>query len=407
MDMENELIDIHKVDRKLELTEQNINQDKKILHENKEQIFEYLELQKANGLKATTMNKDLYSIWFIAKNLNKPFLKCDKKDIVKICSIIEKQKWTAKTKQTHVVMMKKFFKWLYDIEEKNVYPKVVSWINSGTRTRTKKLPEEILSEDDIEKMALTTYDVRDKCLLLLGYESGARIGELLNIRIKHIVFNKFGAYVMLNGKTGMRRIPIVMSAPAIANLIDHHPLKDDRESFLFVTDWNARGGHRKEFVQLTYAGATKTLKKLAKRAGIEKRIYPHILRHSSATRAAKFMTEHEMKVYYGWTPGSNMTSIYVHLSSRDIEASVKRMNKVEVEKEQEIKATVLTCARCKQKNSFGSKFCNSCGYPLDLKTAMEIEDGRQSWDDKMSTIVRDKEIQNLILRKYGSLVKNK
>jgi hypothetical protein len=55
------------------------------------------------------------------------------------------------------------------------------------------------------------------------------------------------------------------------------------------------------------------------------------------------------------------------------------------------------------KNSFGSKFCNACGYPLDLKTAIEIEEKRKAWDDKMALLVKDPEVQKILIRKLGKM----
>jgi len=402
--MQEEIIDIHNSGGRLEKIEDKIRKEKKILEVNKKYIAKFVELQKARGLRPTTMTKDLYSIWFIGCHIKKDFKKCNKDDMIKLCSIIESQKWTGKTKRNHTVMMKKFWKWLYRIEEKNVYPSVVSWINTNERTKLRKLPEELLTEDEIEKMAQAAESPRDRVLLLVLYESGARIGELLNVKIKHVIFSDFGAYMMLNGKTGMRRIPLVMSAPALAAFIDHHPLKENPESYLFLTRHNAMADDTKgKYMPLSYRGAYKILKTLAEKAGIHKRIYPHLLRHSSATRASKFMTEAQMKIYYGWTSGSDMPSIYVHLSSRDVEDAVKKMNKLPVSEETSIKATVKICSRCKIRNSFGSKFCNACGYPLDIKTVMEIEEKRKAWDEKMSLVVKDPEVQEIIVKKLNEI----
>ena len=402
--MKGETIDIHKTQSRLNAIEKKIASDKNILPVNKNYIADFLDEQKAKGLRPTTLTKDMYSIWFVGCNLKKDFKQCDKADIIKVCGVIEKQNWSEKTKRNHTVIIKKFWKWLEGIEEKKVYPKIVSWINTNEKIKNKKLPEELLSEEDIEKMAQASDSPRDRAFLLLAYESGARIGELLNIKIKHIVFNEYGAFVMLNGKTGMRRVPIVMSAPALATFIDLHPFKDNPESYMFLTSYNAMSeGAKGRYVPLTYAGSSKILKTLAKKAGIKKRVFPHLLRHSSATRSAKFMTEAQMKVYFGWTNSSNMPSIYVHLSSRDIEDAVRKMNKLPITEESMTKATIKICSRCKVKNSFGSKFCNACGYPLDLKTAIEIEEKRKAWDDKMALLVKDPEVQKILIRKLGKM----
>jgi hypothetical protein len=68
------------------------------------------------------------------------------------------------------------------------------------------------------------------------------------------------------------------------------------------------------------------LNKIAKKAGINKRIHPHLFRHSRATYMANFLTEAQMNAYFGWVQGSSMPSIYVHLPGCDIDDAVLKAN---------------------------------------------------------------------------------
>jgi len=43
-------------------------------------------------------------------------------------------------------------------------------------------------------------------IIILLYEGGFRIGELLNMKIKDLQFNEYGVAVTVNKKTGMRRV---------------------------------------------------------------------------------------------------------------------------------------------------------------------------------------------------------
>ena len=54
----------------------------------------------------------------------------------------------------------------------------------------KKLPREMLTIEEVKKLAKHTNNLRDRCFILILYESGARIGELLNLKIKDIEFDK-------------------------------------------------------------------------------------------------------------------------------------------------------------------------------------------------------------------------
>ncbi len=67
-----------------------------------------------------------------------------------------------------------------------------------------------------------------------------------------------------------------------------------------------------------------TSKRIAEKAGIKKRIHPHLFRHSRSTHLAKHLTEAQMKQYLGWVQGSDMAAIYVHLSGRDVDDALLR-----------------------------------------------------------------------------------
>lgn len=112
-------------------------------------------------------------------------------------------------------------------------------------------------------------------------------------------------------------------------------------------------------------GLKRVLTTTAKRAGIKKKIFPHLFRHSRATHLAKDLTEQEMKIFFGWTPRSNMTSVYVHLSGQDVEdklLAIKGLKEEHNKKKEVLK--VMICPFCSVKNSGTNKFCSNCSRPL-------------------------------------------
>lgn len=96
-----------------------------------------------------------------------------------------------------------------------------------------KLPEEILTEEEIKKIAEAAYFKRDKAFVLALYESGARIGEFLPLKLKQVSFDEYGAILHVRGKTGSRRIRLIASAPALQEWIEEHPSKEDPEAYLW------------------------------------------------------------------------------------------------------------------------------------------------------------------------------
>ena len=68
----------------------------------------------------------------------------------------------------------------------------------------------------------------------------------------------------------------------------------------------------------------KLFDQFTKRAGL-RHMNPHLFRHTRATRAAtQGWNEPQMRAYFGWGPGSEMPSHYIHLSARNMEDQVRR-----------------------------------------------------------------------------------
>lgn len=219
---------------------------------------------------------------------------------------------------------------------------------------------EILFEDEIRKLIETANSLRDKAFVAVIFEGGFRISELLTMRLCDVEPTDFGFRVMVSGKTGFRTVPLISSAPLLSLYIENHPRKEDLHGPLWV-----HFGQRNRYDSLSYFAAYNMIRELAKRAGVKKRIYPHLFRHSAATRDAKFLTEAEMKIKYGWDQSSKMAAVYVHMSGRDLDqkiASIYSDKAVEMPKPE---FRPILCPRCNEKNTPGQRYCGRCGGPLN------------------------------------------
>lgn len=59
-------------------------------------------------------------------------------------------------------------------------------------------------------------------------------GKFGELKIKHLVFDKYGVVMVVDGKTGMRRVRLVFSAPYLASWLDIHPEKHNPDAYLWV-----------------------------------------------------------------------------------------------------------------------------------------------------------------------------
>ncbi|HEY5417474.1 MAG TPA: site-specific tyrosine recombinase XerD [Gemmatimonadaceae bacterium] len=152
-------------------------------------------------------------------------------------------------------------------------------LESPKRWRT--LPE-VLSVAEVDKLlASPTLDdplvFRDRALLELAYGAGLRVSEWISIGVRDVMFDE--GLVRVFGKGSKERlVPIGRRAiGALASYVrELRPRLEHGEGrgALFL---NARGQ------PLTRMGAWKILQKYVARAGIEKHVSPHTLRHSFAT----------------------------------------------------------------------------------------------------------------------------
>lgn len=350
----------------------------------RERIFEFYQECLAQGYSKARMIKYLYTLESIARFLGKPFVDADRNDIADFIRKIEGTSYSEWTKHDYKVILKIFYRWLRKAES---YPEEVKWIRARVKNNN-MLPEELLTEEEVKHLADTASNVRDKALILVLYESGCRIGEILCLKIKHVQFDEYGAQLIVSGKTGDRRVRIIASAPKLASWLDNHPLRNDPEAPLWVSL-----GTRDRNTQLSYPAVRAVLRGVAEKAGIRKRANPHLFRHSRATYLANHLTEAQMKHHFGWVQSSTMAATYVHLSGREVDSALLELNGIKIDEETKPeKFKVEICSRCKTKNSPDSKFCNSCGLTLDLKTVVEIDEARAKADRLMSELIKQPEV---------------
>jgi site-specific recombinase XerD len=305
---------------------------------------------------------------------------------------LEKSKITTYVAKTNLIQ---FFRWMYSSktdQNRNTLKlkddiDVISWIQLNRKDK-EKLPEELLTVEDINNMASVCDNFRDKAIVKMLYETGARKGEFLQLKIRHLQEDEVGIVCILPmGKTNSRRLRLLSSVPDIKLWLNSHPYKDDVDAPLFVTLGSRLGR------ALYEDGLKVLLKKYAERAEIKKRVFPHLFRHSRATHLAKQgFSEAELRVIFGWSITSNMPTKYVHLAGNDIEEKLLRLNgqedAVKKTKEEAMKLREWACPRCKEDNPSQDKYCNKCGWDntMDYAEYLKMQYEHSEMKDKLDKL---------------------
>ena len=279
-----EKLDIHNYELNLECCKRKIKKTD-ISDANKKLIFDYDRARQLDGTAIATRIRTIYCLLDLAKFFGKEMDKAGKEDVKDFIYNIESKKdYGVWTKSKFKGVTKKFFKWLRFGDEylsRDDYPDEVKWIRVHVKRKDepKISRTDILDENEIEKLIEAADQPRDKAFVSMLSDCGARIGEIGNLRIKDVYRDEFSFLVHLRGKTGEREDAVVYSNSYVAQWLNCHPLKNDREAPLWVN--LNKGKYR--YKQVKYAGFRKLCKELFQKAGINKRFNPHIFRHSRVT----------------------------------------------------------------------------------------------------------------------------
>ncbi len=371
-----------------------IDADSSILQENKDAIHSYVAKAKARNLNIKTIIKHLYGLEKFLEAMDKKVMLKDatKENVEKAIARLNDLDLSNEVRRSINVTIKSFYKQCFGDGE--FYPQPVRWLKTSIKRTEKLLPEDILSEEDIEKMIGVANNIRDKTIIALLFDSGIRVGELLSIRKKDVELGTGQSnHVTVTGKTGTRKIPIYFSVTYLAQYLNLvKDLKPNQPLWWNLKQSNIKG-------ELDYGGLRKMLKEVASASGIEKRVYPHLFRHSRASNYANKLTEQQLKAVFGWTGSSSMAATYVHLSGRDIDNATLVANGLKpMDSVNETKLRVRECETCKMANAQESAYCTRCGAALDIKTAMDKEKGVKGMKELMIEALKDPKVLDEVSR---------
>jgi integrase len=357
-------IDIHNYENKLKTTIKKIQNSDKISAFNKKVLQKYYQTLCSENLSYARIEKIMDTMGRIAETLKKDLNKVTEEDLrAYITTILTNSKYSPWTKQNYKVNIKRFWKWYEGNNED--YPQKVKWIKTGIPAQNIKLPEQLLTENDVLKLIDACENARDRAIISTLYETGCRIGELGSATISSVSFENGSGQLTLMGKTGARKVFIHFSIPFLREWLKDR-LHAKPSDPLFITISGRKGK------PLCYNAYRKILAYASNKANLGKPINPHHFRHSRATFLANHLTESQLDSVMGWRIGSDMARTYVHLSGRQINGALKKIYGLgEQEKTQESILKPVKCTICGEINEPGVTECKKCFNPLTIKAAVE------------------------------------
>lgn len=292
-----------------------------------------------------------------------------REDVITFVGTINSSELAPNTKQNYKTMFKQFYRWLV----KDPHPIEIEDIKVTVHNANRKLPENMLTEEDVLEMVDACEWLRDRAIIMTLWSTGARASELLGLKIGSVEFDDNGAKIRLSGKTGDRVCRVIEPVPYLKDWIKNHPLKDDINAPLWT---DISYGSRNQ--PLNYYGLQQMIKKIARKCRIQKPAHPHAWRSSRATYLAKFLTTSQLKAFFGWRQTA-MCDVYISMHSKDVDEAIQRIHgKLEV-KEERSRLTPVRCPRCKKLNGAELNYCGVCSYPLRPDVAIALDEKTKLW----------------------------
>ncbi len=377
--------DIYDRNRSLEQMKQRI-QSAAIAREDKELLLAFEQACVIEGLATARRLKLLHHLLVLSRTyLCKPFSSATKQDLREVISRLEAADYAPYTRRDFKIALRRFYKWLVyrdDALTRTDWPDIVAWIRPTMKRKDlcRVRAADLFTPDEVDRMIEATMSVRNRAFIAMLYEVGGRIGEVGTLRVGDLTRDEYSFLADLDGKTGKRTVRIVMYAAHLVSWLNLHPGRTNPAAPLWPS---LRPSSR--LGALGYNELAEILKDSGNAAGIRKRLYPHLLRHSRATHllAAGHLNEAQAKVYFGWTADTRMLATYAHLVSKDANDAILRM--YGIEKKQAVPQAARDCGMCRAPNPVSGKFCFHCGYALTFESS---EDAKKRTSDAEEILLR-------------------
>ena len=271
------------------------------------------------------------------ERIKKPKVKLPKAYI----DILEQRRYSKSTKETYVNYFEDFIRYFPDkqlesitvkeindyvlwlIREKNISPSQQNQrINAIKfyydkvlgrekmyldikRPRKKKNMPNVLSATEVKKMINITDNLKHKCIISLLYSAGLRRSELVNMKITDILSEQM--LIKINQSKGNKDRYVGLSKYMLNLLREYYKKYKPRE---WLIEGQSGGQYSTESI-------AKIIKKAAKKAGINRNITPHMLRHSFATHHLEKGTDLRYIQEFLGHSSSKTTEIYTHVAKTD------------------------------------------------------------------------------------------
>lgn len=436
----------------LKQTNQKLAKNSELTEHNKQVLDDFFRKARSGGAGDATMQD--YSSRFnkLAEVVDFPLDKASQKDLEEIVAAFNQDKiqknngepYSDYSKNKFWKTLSKFYSGFIKKKGKGYNPEIdgpelLEDLEIRVDLSTEVDPNSLPSPDQVREVAEHANSLRDKAIILFGWATGARIGEIFDTSYndqplcwKDLQFNGDKLWVTLDGKSGERGIPVKTSMPLMkelwksADADTEDPVFTKRDKTYYCpqcgekttsedrvtyqnrvykcrdSDCSWKGGNEeveKRLEPLTDDAVRRIIERCSRKAGLENEfnLNPHdFWRKSRAIYKARIgYTDHQMRGFFGWSETSDAPKHYLSLVKEDLEKALAEEFGEEVEYEDGYDEEALRpveCVSCSTVNSATADMCRECGEALsDQGEELTKKASFQEFEDSLLDLLTDED----------------
>lgn len=235
------------------------------------EMKEYLKAKKLEGKSEGTLSQYKYNITDMLKKINKPIKYIKTNDIRKyLCKLKEDNQIQDSTLDGKRIYLNAFFEWL----------KINGYIENNPCALIRpihyeKKEREPLNDIEMEQIRSVCTTLREKAIIELLYSTGCRVSELCSIKTQDIDLKSREVHLFGKGK---KHRTVFLNARAIVALNKYINNRGFESDYVIASERKPHNGVTSRTIQTI-------VKTLGEKAGITERVFPHRIRHTTASDA--------------------------------------------------------------------------------------------------------------------------
>jgi site-specific recombinase XerD len=246
----------------------------------KSEFLEYLEIEKGRSVK-TVENYDRYLVRFLAFSKISSPSRITERDVREFRLYLNREPGTSgsmkhKTQNYYLIAIRAFLKFLRKRGIESLSPERIELAKVGGRDL------DLMSQEELNRLMKTPSgaslsSLRDRAIMELFFSTGLRVSELCSLdRDLDLTRDEFS----IRGKGEKVRV-VFLSSEAKKAIKEYLAKRSDLDEALFVQ--MGKNAKNTKDLRLTPRSVERLIKKYAVKAGITRKVTPHVIRHSFAT----------------------------------------------------------------------------------------------------------------------------